>query len=147
LSAIGNLWDVNIWLALLDPANPNHAAAKAREVELVGPGAIICRVSQMACLRLLTTAAVMGPQDTRSMVDAWREVDRFLARSDIHFHGEPPELERVWREFTALEVAAPKRWTDAYLAAFALAGGLRLVTFDQGFRKFPGVDLLIVESI
>jgi predicted nucleic acid-binding protein len=37
---------------------------------------------------------------------------------------------------------SPRLWTDAYLAAFALAGGHRLVTFDQGFLRFPGLEVL-----
>ncbi|MDX2109185.1 MAG: TA system VapC family ribonuclease toxin [Verrucomicrobiota bacterium] len=35
---------------------------------------------------------------------------------------------------------------DAMLAALALERGLRLVTFDQGFRRFPGLHLLLLES-
>ena len=35
-------------------------------------------------------------------------------------------------------------WNDAYLAAFALAGGFQVVTFDQGFSKFAGVNCLIL---
>ena len=38
-----------------------------------------------------------------------------------------------------------KNSTDAYLAAFALSAGLRLVTFDQGFALFPGLDLLLLK--
>ena len=37
---------------------------------------------------------------------------------------------------------SPRLWTDAYLAAFALAGGHRLVTFDQDFLRFPGLEVL-----
>jgi predicted nucleic acid-binding protein len=35
---------------------------------------------------------------------------------------------------------------DAYLAAFALGGGLRLVTFDRGFKAYArqGLRLLIL---
>jgi predicted nucleic acid-binding protein len=39
---------------------------------------------------------------------------------------------------------APKRWMDAYLAAFAIAAGQRLVTFDQGFRSYAGLDVLML---
>ncbi|HVR36533.1 MAG TPA: PIN domain-containing protein [Methylomirabilota bacterium] len=37
-------------------------------------------------------------------------------------------------------------WTDAYLAAFAIAHGTKLATFDQGFKRFAGVDLLLIGS-
>ncbi len=38
-------------------------------------------------------------------------------------------------------------WTDAYLAAFALAGGYRLVSFDRDFLRFRpyGLNLLLLE--
>jgi predicted nucleic acid-binding protein len=32
----------------------------------------------------------------------------------------------------------------AYLAAFALAGGYRMVTTDAAFRQFSGLDLVIL---
>ncbi|MBI3924942.1 MAG: hypothetical protein HY319_05325 [Armatimonadetes bacterium] len=35
-------------------------------------------------------------------------------------------------------------WMDAYLAAFAIAGGSRIVTTDFAFKQFPGLDLLIL---
>jgi predicted nucleic acid-binding protein len=33
---------------------------------------------------------------------------------------------------------------DAYLAAFAITAGLRLVTTDTAFRQFAGLDHLIL---
>jgi hypothetical protein len=35
---------------------------------------------------------------------------------------------------------------DAYLAAFAVAGRMRLVTTDYGFRQFQGLDLHVIEA-
>jgi predicted nucleic acid-binding protein len=37
-------------------------------------------------------------------------------------------------------------WTDAYLAAFARSAGLRLVTFDRGFARFSGLEVLLLAS-
>jgi len=39
-------------------------------------------------------------------------------------------------------LASKRNWTDLYLAAFAVAGNLRLVTFDNDFLAFPGLELL-----
>jgi predicted nucleic acid-binding protein len=36
----------------------------------------------------------------------------------------------------AIEQAAPKRWMDAYLAAFAITADLSLISLDQDFRQF-----------
>jgi predicted nucleic acid-binding protein len=33
---------------------------------------------------------------------------------------------------------------DAYLAAFAIAGGHRLLAFDRDFRQFEGLDLVLL---
>jgi predicted nucleic acid-binding protein len=37
---------------------------------------------------------------------------------------------------------------DAYLAAFAIAGGLRMVSLDKDFRNFEshGLDLLLLSK-
>jgi hypothetical protein len=39
--------------------------------------------------------------------------------------------------------ANSRRWTDAYLAAFATAGGLTVLTLVEGFRSFAGVQAII----
>lgn len=35
-------------------------------------------------------------------------------------------------------------WSDAYLAAFARAVSLDLVTFDKGMRHFRGVNVVLL---
>jgi len=42
----------------------------------------------------------------------------------------------LWHSLSALNRASPKVWMDAYLAAFATAGGLRLLTLDRDFKSF-----------
>jgi hypothetical protein len=37
-------------------------------------------------------------------------------------------------------------WTDAYLAAFAISTGNRLISFDTDFMRFPNLDLLILKA-
>lgn len=39
---------------------------------------------------------------------------------------------------------APKGVMDAYLAAFAIAGGYTLVTLDKGFKQFDGVSCVVL---
>jgi hypothetical protein len=39
---------------------------------------------------------------------------------------------------------AHQRWTDADLAAFATAHDARIVSFEQGFNQFAGVDLFVL---
>jgi len=57
---------------------------------------------------------------------------------------EPVGLVPIWHRLAALPSASPKVWMDAYLAAFATAGDLDMITFDQGFSQFPGANIHIV---
>ena len=47
---------------------------------------------------------------------------------------EPLELERRFRVLTRSRQSSPQLWADAYLAAFAEAAQVTLVTFDRAFR-------------
>ena len=40
-----------------------------------------------------------------------------------------------------------RRWTDAYLAAVAIANGWRLVSFDRDFERFEGLARLAMPGV
>jgi predicted nucleic acid-binding protein len=70
----------------------------------------------------------------------------FLAEAGIGWAEEPRGLESSWKKLGGTSQASPKLWMDAYLAAFAIAGGYQLVTTDKGFKQFKGLDLLVLSS-
>jgi predicted nucleic acid-binding protein len=53
-------------------------------------------------------------------------------------------LETHWRNLTQGQSFSTKVWNDAYLAAFALAAGLKMITFDQAFAKYPNIKSTIL---
>lgn len=61
---------------------------------------------------------------------------------------EPAGLQTLWPALGRSGAPATKLWTDAYLAAFSIAGGYRLATFDRGFLRFvdQGLDLLLLKT-
>ena len=71
--------------------------------------------------------------------------DRWLEDARVHFVEEPPDIEPRFRARTRSRQAAPKAWADAYLAAFAEASQLTLVTFDQAFRGKVKPIVLLAE--
>jgi len=73
----------------------------------------------------------MGQNEVMAQAEAWKTYDRWLQDERIGFLDEPPEIEAAFRDLTQSGQAAPKDWADSYLAAFALAAQLTLVTFDQ----------------
>lgn len=79
----------------------------------------------------------------RAVWDAW---DLLLTDDRFAAVDEPPGLERQWRSLTEDLAAGRCAETDTYLAAFALAGGCRVLTFDRGLRSFEGVDALVLDS-
>ena len=101
-----------------------------------------CRVIQMSVLRILTTERVMG-SDVQSMAGAWKLWDQIIADDRIGLIGEPEGLERPFRAASRLGTPSPKVWADAYLLAFAVEAGLKLITFDRALRS-RNADVLVL---
>ena len=139
-----DLLDVNVWLALAAEAHPHHPRAKAFWEQEAAPRSAFCRLTQIALLRHLTNQAIMADQ-LLSPAAAWKKLQELLALPEIHCLAEPDGLDERLGEFCNLGRTSPNLWTDAYLAAFARCGRLRLVTFDHGFSRFEGLDLLILK--
>ena len=75
-------------------------------------------------------------KDVVTLHQAWQAYDTFRQVPRISFFEEPINLEAHWRKFTGREEFSPNIWTDAYLAAFACAADLQIVTFDRGFGRY-----------
>jgi hypothetical protein len=73
------------------------------------------------------------------MMKAWKSYDTLLGDRCVSFVEEPANLEQHWRNFTSQSSHSSKIWTDAYLAALAIAGDWELVSFDKGFAQYAGV--------
>ena len=141
MKSTGDLLDINVWLALAFSAHPHHRNALAAWPELNRPA--FCRVTQMGLLRLLGNEAVMGDQ-ALDMDGAWKTYERIRADAETQLLDEPASIETEWKRLTKGRAWSPSTWTDSYLAAFASAGGSRLVTLDKGFGRFRNLDLLVI---
>lgn len=133
-----SLLDVGVWLAAAWGRHIHHPAVAAW-FEQQSQSLVLCRVTQMSLLRLLSNSAVMG-SDVVARSAAWNVVDEFRADSRVVWADEPLHLEPVWRALSARDDSSHKLWTDDYLAAFAQAGDLVLATLDGGLAKrYPSV--------
>ena len=137
------LLDVNVWVALTFDTHPSHPSAKAWFDPLTGQICHFCRMTQQGFLRLATNPKAVG-LNALTLDEAWIAYDAFLGDPRVAFAPEPAGLEVHWRTFTKASTTSPHVWNDAYLAAFALAGGLEVITFDRGFTKFPSVRSTIL---
>src|SRR5262245_4004441 len=141
------LVDTNVWLALSLSKHVHHAAAQAWLAAESSPKEVLfCRATQQSLLRLLSTAAVVKPYGLLPLTNAesWDVVERFLADPRVGMAPEPAGLEAHWKALAARTTSSPKLWMDGYLASFAIAGGHQLVTTDQGFTQFAGLNVLVL---
>jgi len=92
------------------------------------------RFTQLGLLRLLTAEAVMGRDEVMGQTGAWQAYDRWMQDDRVEFLDEPAGLEAAFRALSRSPRPAPKEWADSYLAAFASASRLLIVTLDGAFR-------------
>jgi toxin-antitoxin system PIN domain toxin len=144
------LCDSNVWLALALSGHAHHAVAREWFDGMEATSSVFfCRATQQTLLRLLTNAAVLGPYGNPPLTNrqAWETYEALLADDRIAFRGEEPRgIEAQWERFARRDTASPKLWMDAYLAAYALTCGYRIVTTDAAFKQFDGVDLELLEG-
>jgi toxin-antitoxin system PIN domain toxin len=137
--------DVNVWIALAYEGHQHHTSATAWFARLNGEAVYFCRFTQLGLLRLLTHPSVMR-EDVRNQTEAWQTYDSFLQDERISFRDEadPEQIESLLRRLTSDARSRSQQWPDAYLAAFARASELTLVTFDRGLRRMsPGNTMLL----
>jgi hypothetical protein len=140
---MAGLCDVNVLLAACYDRHFHHQAALAWLDGQPVQGVLLCRSTQMGLLRLLCNPAVMQA-DVCSMAQSWGIYDALFQDERFSFCAEPEGLDSIFRQYTQSGRSAPKLWQDAYLAAFARAGGFELVSFDGGFRQFDGVIVTLL---
>lgn len=135
-----DLPDINVWLALVDHNHVHYAAASEYWEENSAPEVAFSRVSMLGLLRLGSRSRVLSR--TLTAGEVWEIYQNYLTQPHIHFLAEPKNTEWHFSSLTAQASLPHRLWTDAYLAAFSLAGGHRLVSFDSDFSRFPGLNFL-----
>lgn len=141
------LCDTNVWLALSLSKHSHHqVTVKWFEKQSDSKSVCFCRATQQSYLRLLSTTKLLGAfgNDALTNRQAWGAYSALLEDYRVSFAPEPPDLDSRWTHYGLRDTASPKLWMDSYLAAFAVAGGLQLVTLDRGFRQFEGLNLEVL---
>jgi hypothetical protein len=134
-----------VWLALAYELHVHHPAVRHWFDTLSRQEALLCRITQLGVLRLLTNRKVMD-QDVLNQRQAWRLFDRILEDERIAFTPEPAGTDVEFRRFTQSSTPSTRKWSDAYLAAVASAGNMTVVTIDKGFSDFTDVNVSIIST-
>ena len=140
----GSLIDINVWVAATFPTHPCHKKAQ-QPLACATPAApaVFCRTTQQVFLRLTSNPALLKAYGAVGLTnrDALVALNAFLALPQVCEREEPPGLVPLWHHLATRDTTSPKVWMDAYIAAFAINAGLRLVTLDQDFKSFAAHGL------
>jgi toxin-antitoxin system PIN domain toxin len=137
------LADANVWLALVFSDHIHHATARTWFEAQGNEMCAFCRVTQMDLLRDLGNSKITG-RFAQSQQDAWGIYDKLTQDPRVLIITETATLGTTFRSLTQADSPSHVLWTDAYLAAFSMESGAQLVTFDQGFSRFSGLDLRVL---
>ncbi len=122
--------DVNVLIALIDPAHEFHAQAHLWFQRNRGYGWATCPITENGCLRILSKPGYPFPGLTAPRV---RDILAELARAEGHRFW-PDSVSLLEENRFDLAAAGAKQVTDLYLLRLAAASGGRLVTFDRTIR-------------
>jgi toxin-antitoxin system PIN domain toxin len=137
-----------VFVALTVDAHPAHQVTRDwLQRLLVGDTVGFCRMSEMSFLRLVTQK-IADSYAPITNGEAVEKLEQWKRLAFVEVCSEPEKLEAEWLRLATVGKAAPKRWMDAYLAAFALQSRMRLVTLDGDFEKYrkDGLDLLLLRA-
>lgn len=141
----GFLPDVNVLVALTLGNHRHLAEVHAWYTSERHPVLVVCRVTQLSFLRLISTVAA-ADVEVKSNTEAWSIYSQLEEQRLVAFMDEPAKLTDNLALLGGYGKPAPKLWADAYLAAFALSAGLRIVTFDRALARMATNSVLLREQ-
>jgi toxin-antitoxin system PIN domain toxin len=121
------LLDVNVLIALIDPAHEFHDSAHAWFKGNRRNGWATCPITENGCLRIMSKAGYPFPG---LGVDRIRVILAELVQLEGH-HFWPDSFSMLEANRFELGEAGPRHVTDLYLVGLAITFGGRLVTFDR----------------
>ncbi len=137
---LGDLLDVNVWLALAIEEHPHHDIAVSYWNRQSAAARFFCRVSAMSLVRLLTHPKLMAEKPF-TLAKAWAFYRSFAALPGVAMLSEPEGIDADL-EAMIMPKLPSRLFTDAYFAAMARRGHVRLVTFDKDFERFDRLAML-----
>ena len=126
---------------MTNPRHDLHAQADSYWVEESIEPIAFCRTTALGLVRVGSSRNAVGGEPL-TIQESWAKYLQWRADPDVFLLDEPTGIENVLDQFVRAGLVTSKNSTDAYLAAFAISAGLRLVSFDRDFERFPGLNVL-----
>jgi toxin-antitoxin system PIN domain toxin len=129
------LFDVNVLIALFDPAHVHHERTHSWWRQNKASGWASCPLTENGLVRILSQPKYPNAIPVQ---DAIRRLEQSIARGGHAFWSDDLSLTDS-TTFHCEHVMGPRQITDLYLLALAVRKGGRLVTFDGGI-SLPAVE-------
>jgi uncharacterized protein len=136
------LVDANVLIYAVNSDSPHHQQCRRwldsalSEAERIGMtwGVLL------AFLRITTRRGILERQ--LSVEEAVAYIDSWLRQPSVEIVVPGPSHWAILRNLTIASGTAGNLTSDAHLAALAIEGGWTLVSTDNDFRRFSGLDVL-----
>lgn len=136
-----DLPDVNVWIALSAPDHEHRARAERYWRQEAAPHLAFCTVTMLGLVRVCCNAPIFGGHPL-APATAWAIVQSWMALSEVIYLREPDGCLAALNGLVTADLVARRTWTDSYLTAYATSSGVRLVSFDADFERYPDLDIL-----
>ncbi len=139
-----NLFDTNVLLYAMDANSPHHQPSReAIESALTGPqGVAFAWLAVVGFLRLSTKKGILAAP--LSVEQALGVLDEWLAHPNARLL-HPGERHADLLARLLLSVGTGGNLTnDAHLAALAIEHGAKMVSYDNDFKRFSGLQFQLL---
>ncbi|MBC2593853.1 PIN domain-containing protein [Ruficoccus amylovorans] len=138
--------DNNILINAFRPDSPHHQVARQWLEDSLNAGRSIrlFPTVEAGFLRVVTHPKIFSPASPLEEASAFLRV--LCSCPTVEICPWTPSARERWCELCASPKMSGNDCNDAMLVAICLYRGLQLVTFDQGFRRFPGLQLLLLDA-
>lgn len=139
-----DLADNNVLIQAFRPETSHHRAAKQwLEHSLnAGHSLRLFPTVEGGFLRIVTHPGIFTPPTP--LQEAWEFLHILCSSPGVEICPWTPSARERWGELCRELGLSGNDCNDAMLASTALDRGLRLVTFDRGFRRFAKLRLLLL---
>lgn len=121
------LFDVNVLIALFDPAHIHHHMAHSWIETHRKAGWATCPITQNGCVRVLAQPKY---PNSIPVTDAIRRLGSAISQPEHAFWNDDLSIVDAIH-FNTDRILSSKQITDLYLLALAVQNGGRLITFDK----------------
>lgn len=139
-----DLLDNNVLISAIRPDAKHHQVAKAWLEDSLNSGLSIrlFPTVEAGFLRVVTNRKIYMPPTPFEV--AWAFLQTICSAPSVETAAWTSAARNRWGKLCRELNLSGNDCNDAMLAALAIERGFRLVTFDQGFQRFPNLKLLLL---